>query len=164
MPTVIDWEKLDDALAAGMAAMTFDFWMEMGDYQWGLSYAPAWDAYRRLEQAGVFHMLTLRRDGALAGWLSLTVTPHLHHASMPHVTIDSLYVRPGMRACAALLVRALERRVWEIVPPQPVRIMHGLPAAHPFNYVLDRMGFPAIEIVHAKVVQPPPDAVMQERR
>jgi hypothetical protein len=55
---------------------------------------PDWEAYRRLEDAGVLHVTTLRVDGELIGYVSFLVAPNLHYRTVVVATDDVFFLLP----------------------------------------------------------------------
>lgn len=57
-----------------------------------------WDAYLKLEEAGICYLVCAFDGEQMVGLLSLFVTPSLHTKGIPQATVDTLYVVPEHRS------------------------------------------------------------------
>jgi hypothetical protein len=55
------------------------------------------ESYRLLADSGALHILTVRKDGELVGYIAGLVRPHLHYASSLHCFTDVFWIRPDCR-------------------------------------------------------------------
>ncbi len=58
---------------------------------------PDWDAYMQMEQMGLTHFFTARKDGELIGYIIGTIRGHLHYKSTKHYINDIYYVKAEHR-------------------------------------------------------------------
>lgn len=54
-------------------------------------------AYAALNEKGSIHILTVRKDGELVGYIAGIVSPHLHYKSSLHCFTDVFWIRPDCR-------------------------------------------------------------------
>jgi hypothetical protein len=68
----------------------------LGSRRW----SPRLEQYRRLEDAGILRLHTMRKDGLLVGYSAFHVLLH-HHYDVLAATQDAVYVAPQHRGFAA---------------------------------------------------------------
>ena len=148
----IKWEKLSDLLASGLAGHTQKQWLESGTDHLQVPIDVDWDHYRTLESSGVLKLLAARKDGHLIGYAVFFLVPHMMYRTTMHVMCDSIYVAPAHRGIGVALVRTAEKFVRQLAGKQHIRIIYSTPICGSFPKVLERLGYPARESVHVKVV------------
>ena len=77
--------------------LIYEHWQELG-LDLDLRGDPDFDKMAMLEKAGFWHVLTVRHNGALVGYLWALLTPHLHYRSSGLMLIvDAYYIKPEFR-------------------------------------------------------------------
>ena len=54
-------------------------------------------SYQQLADDGALHILTVRKDGELVGYIAGVIRGHLHYRSSLHCFTDLFYIRPDCR-------------------------------------------------------------------
>lgn len=84
--------------------LLYDHWQELG-LDLDLKGDPNFEQMEMLEKAGLWHILTARDGGKLAGYLWALLSPHLHYKSSKSMLIvDAYYVKPEYRRGTGLLL------------------------------------------------------------
>jgi len=118
---------------------------------------PDWERYLAYEFGGVLHVLTVRVDGVLAGYLFVCVGPHLHYASTTWAVVDMFWLDPLHRFgwTGIKMFRELEKRMRQM----RVRVIHVSEKIHFTNprgeavgTIFRRIGYRPIEKVWAKAL------------
>jgi GNAT superfamily N-acetyltransferase len=77
--------------------LIYEHWQELG-LDLDLRGDPDFDKMAMLEKMGLWHVLTVRHDGELIGYLWALVSPHLHYRNSGLMLIvDAYYVKPEYR-------------------------------------------------------------------
>lgn len=72
-------------------------WQELG-LDLDLEIAPDFKKMKAMEDADMFHIITVREDGKMVGYLLAVVSVHLHYRNSPKMLIvDAYYVDPKYR-------------------------------------------------------------------
>lgn len=89
--------------------LIYAHWQELG-MDLDLEIAPDFAKMKALEDLGMFHVITVRDDGRLVGYLLALVSQHFHYrTSPPMLIVDAYYVSPECRSGAGVkLVRFTE--------------------------------------------------------
>lgn len=58
---------------------------------------PNYDLYLHMEQMGILHICTARKDGELLGYFITNVMPHPHYKSTIFAKVDIYYIHPDHR-------------------------------------------------------------------
>lgn len=74
-----------------------DHWLEVAIDQDCIPMGMHWPAYQQLEDAGQLHIMTVRDTGALIGYHTSMVRPHLHYYTSMSAFVDLYYLRPVYR-------------------------------------------------------------------
>lgn len=90
-------ESLSDALEEWQAMLP-EHWAEVAPFQAQVPLDPNFDAYLRLEMAGMLVFAGLREAGRLVGYYTGYVAPSLQYQSRQFCMHDHIYVHPGARA------------------------------------------------------------------
>jgi GNAT superfamily N-acetyltransferase len=101
-------EKLDE-VRWEMEPMLIAHWAETAMYKDKVPYAPAWDKYYNLENAGVLKIVTARLGDRLIGYFVATLLPNMHYSDTLYALNDILYIDPAYRNAGngtAMLVAA----------------------------------------------------------
>jgi GNAT superfamily N-acetyltransferase len=130
---------------------------------------PDWERYARLEELGVFKVMTARRSGAshgisdpvaggraatprgeLVGYASFFVFPNIHYKSLVVADGDIFWVAPEHRdGTGYRLLKAAEAM---LVASGVRKIVNKTKLGHDAGPVFERLGYRAIERVYAKTV------------
>ncbi len=111
-----------------------------------------WDAYHKLDAAGMLHITTARDDGALVGYVCYVLVHNLHYKSQFVADCDIFWLDPDHRkgTLGMRLIQASERFV----------ITHGVnqivtrTKLHlDIGPLLERLGYEPIERVYTKLVR-----------
>lgn len=89
---------------------------ELGQFKERMPLAPDYARYVALDQLGVLFLCTLRRDGALIGYMTTSLSTGLHHSHNKIGVMDISYVRPRYRGRGhfLLLMDFVEARLRDI--------------------------------------------------
>lgn len=96
MPFAYQWEKLADILPE-IAPLLRLQWQEVDWFKGQLPLDPNWERCLQYEQAGVLHILTMRREGFLAGYVFTYLLESVFF-SKPWATVQGFWVDPVYRA------------------------------------------------------------------
>lgn len=111
---------------------------------------PDWDAYARIEAAGLMHITTARDGtGRLVGYAAYFLAPNLHYRSLHVAETDIFWLSPEHRRGSAglRLIRAAE----EHLKTRGVnKIVSKVKLHHDTGPVFERLGYTAIERIYAK--------------
>ncbi len=114
---------------------------------------PDWQAYDRVEAAGLLHITTARNDaGGLVGYAVYFVVPNLHYRSLRVAETDIFWLVPEhRRGLAGLrLLRAAEAHLAALGVN---KIVSKVKLHHDTGPLFERLGYTAIERVYAKMVR-----------
>lgn len=95
--------------AAETKWLVYAHWQELG-LDLDLEISPDYVKMAKLEELGMFKVITVREDGRLVGYLLAVVSTHLHYSTSPPVFIvDAYYISPECRSGTGVkLVRFAE--------------------------------------------------------
>lgn len=141
-----------EAVRDEAAPLLVQHWREIGLNQDTVPLDPDWDAYARIEAAGLMHITTARdADGRLVGYAAYFLMPNLHYRSLHVAETDIFWLDPEHRKGTAglRLIRAAEeqlkaRGVNKIVSKVKLHFDTGP--------VFERLGYIAIERIYAKTL------------
>ncbi len=150
--TDIAWERLSTMLESGMAACTVAQWRESGTDHEAVPLQVDWARYQAMEDAGVLKLISARQDHELIGYGAYFISPSLMYATTPHVLCDSIYVRPEHRGIAPAIIRVAERLFRGLLGSRTFRLIYSAQLNSGFPVVLERLGYPARESVHVKLI------------
>ena len=157
--SALSWEPLSRLMRDGIEDLLIEHYEEVAQDKERIPYAPDWDDYYRLERAGVFKALSLRLDGALAGYNWFWVMPHRHNRHTLMATNDVIYLRPLARKGwnGVRLIRQAEQDLRAL---GVVKIMyHSKPDVllgrngGTLGGLLEKLGYEFSETVHKKVLE-----------
>ena len=72
-------------------------WQEIAWYKDKVPYAPDWERYKQVAEAGVLHIVTARKDGELVGYLVSMISPGMHYKLTNYAVNDIIYLHPDHR-------------------------------------------------------------------
>lgn len=150
--TVIEWEKLA-TMREEMLPCVVSQWHESGTDKDDVPLDVDWDRYQAIEDAGVFRLLSARRDGILAGYAAYFITNHMMYRTTPHVMCDGVYARLNHRGVGIMLVRAAEKKFRELMGDKTFRIIYSGQIISDFPKILTRLNYKARESVHFKLMR-----------
>jgi ribosomal protein S18 acetylase RimI-like enzyme len=114
-----------------------------------LTHQPDWEAYRKTEAEGKLFILTARKDGELIGYNVMLLINHPHYAGDRVAQNDVIYVKPEHRRgrIGLGLVRYFEAAMRATGFD---KIYYHAKPSNDFGSLLVRLGYEAVEIIHAK--------------
>mgnify|MGYP003109118406 FL=1 len=124
-------------------------WEEVAYDKETLKLNPSWDMYEKIDAAGLLNVFTLRDGDILAGYLFITVMPHLHYREHLFASSDILYIDQEYRKghTAAKLLRFAEKEIKHL----GVSIMAvSTRVQKPLDKLFVRLGYKNTERVYAK--------------
>lgn len=74
-----------------------EHWREVAWHKDKIPYAPDWEKYEAMADAGILHIVTARDDGKLIGYYVSMIMPGLHYKHTTFGTNDVLFVDPEYR-------------------------------------------------------------------
>ena len=112
---------------------------------------PSWVGYTAMEVQGQLHVLTVRAESKLVGYLFAITVPHLHYASKGISLTDMFYILPEYRTFWSGVT--LFRKGEEMVREVGVHKSFIVTKRHlPISIILKRLGYKFVELIHAKVL------------
>lgn len=114
---------------------------------------PDWDAYVRFEAEGRLFILTARRDELLIGYNVMMLVAHPHYAGNRVAQNDVIYVVPSLRRgkIGLGLIKYFETAMRACGYD---KIYYHAKPANAFGRLLEHLGYPPVETVHAKSLKP----------
>lgn len=121
--------------------------------------APRWEEYIAAEGAGVFHLITVRDDDRLVGYIMYFVRLHLHHATSLVGIVDIYWLHPNYRRgfVGLYLIDAMEQSMRQL---KAKMVYLGYRASGTRNAklrglgrVLKRKGYKAVDVIAYKVLE-----------
>lgn len=110
---------------------------------------PDWDAYLKAEEQGRVFVLTARSDGVLIGYNVMLLAAHMHYAEARIAQNDVIYVMPEHRRgkIGIGLIKYFEAAMRGCGFD---KIYYHAKPFNDFGKLLERMGYAAVETIHAK--------------
>lgn len=133
----------------------YQHWLAIALNKETIPLSPAWDEYRRLEQAGFLHIMAARDGEKLVGYFFAIVHPHLHYSSVLTANSDMFYIRKeytrGLAGAVRLraLVRASEK-MFNVLGVKKVYI--AIKLSKDLSKLFEREGYTIIEFVVHKLL------------
>lgn len=152
-PVKTRWSHLAELRQGGVERLMLPHWRESAAHQADVPLNPNWAQYEALETANVWRCMAAWQDGAVVGYASYIISPHMQFQSTVYVLNNSIYVEPGHRGIAPSMMRKAARLLAYQLRPYTVVIVYEAPNES-FAKVLDRMGYPQTGTVHARVFKP----------
>lgn len=143
-------EKYIECIAE-MQPMLEAQWEEVEGNQEELPLEPDYTQYQKLCDADMLHVVTVREDSELIGYLVTFVVPHLHHMNTRWASSDVFYIKPEYRKTeiAAKLIHMTE----ENLRSKGVKMLSLHMKAHvPFDKLAEGCGFDKFEMTYAKYI------------
>lgn len=72
-------------------------WRELGVHKDIIPLDPNWDLMMQQSLAGVLHVLTVRDEDTLVGYIFTLVSPHSHYKTTLHALVDMYWLDPRYR-------------------------------------------------------------------
>jgi len=110
---------------------------------------PDWDAYLRLEVAGLLRVFTARVDEQLVGYAVFTVSSGIHHKQCLQAVHDIMFIAREHRGTGLRLIRFADA---ELEAEGTQIIFHSVKVSHDYSPVLKRLGYEHVETIWARRV------------
>lgn len=120
-----------------------------------LAVSPDTATYEAADAAGMLRCFTVRDSGRLVGYICFILRRHLHY-DIKHAHQDVLFLHPDYRrnSTGRRLIRfAEERLTQELASGEELLITQHVKAAGHVGLLLERMGYPLVDHVHAKRIR-----------
>lgn len=129
---------------AEFAPLSVLHWQDVGDLKESRPLELDFNFYALRELEGRLRFITLRDNGALAGyWLGIVTPSHPHYASSPTAVTDADWIRPASRWAALWLYRKVD----EILLAEGIEVLYQRSKLHNRKTaLLERLGFQVNEI------------------
>lgn len=115
------------------------------------------ERYDALDESGVLHIVTVRRDGYLIGYHAAIISTHLHYASTLHGITDVFYVAPEYRA-GFTGIRLFQRVEKEMRALGVKKLFTGTKVHLDLSRLFERLGYNRVEYLYAKILKDDGDA------
>lgn len=112
---------------------------------------PDWDLYRKIEDAGIYHVTTARKDGRLVGYAAYVLSGNFHYRSLYEAVVDIFFLAPELRKGSAGM-RLLQAAEQALVAKGVNKIVTKDKLHFSLAPLMKRMGYRAIETVYIKRV------------
>ena len=110
-----------------------------------------WDAYEKLEEAGMLKIFTARDGDTLVGYLWVLLTPNLHSKGSVLACDDGLFVAGSHRGKA--VAKKLLEFTEDCLREDGLKVFHIVGTTEkPINSFMKRMGYVEIETKFQKVL------------
>ena len=150
MTAVFAQEKLSEIREEAFPLL-LRHWGEIALNKDGTPLDPDWRKYKLLEDAGMFHVTTMRIGGELVGYVAFVVTPNLHYRTMIVAQDDIFYLAPEHRK-GRLGLDLLAAAHGAVIAAGANKIVHHHKHHMDLGPVFRRLGFDFIEHTYAKTV------------
>lgn len=137
--------------ATELAGIFPSHWEELGLFRDRMPLSPQWKEYVRRERDGILFLVTVRRDGKIAGYYIAQAAPGFHYSTTHTGTMDIAYVIPAERNKGIAL--PLFRRVERELKRRGVKVwFSGYKVHNPLGMpqLLDLLGFVPADVYCAK--------------
>ncbi|ACI52313.1 GCN5-related N-acetyltransferase [Gluconacetobacter diazotrophicus PA1 5] len=135
-------------------------WREVGRDHDAMPLSPDLAKYAAIDAQDCLHVVTMRCDGRLVGYVVAIIQTHLHYQTVLHAVLDLYYVVPEARRWMAgpALLRAAERTlaargVRRVVAGTK---LHHAPDGRPLDNgaILRRLGWAPFETLYERWIAP----------
>lgn len=118
-------------------------------------------SYYGMEAVGLLRAYTVREEGALVGYASIIVAPHLHYKSVRYATSDVFWIKPVVRSTRSRFERIF-RRFLRFIRPSLLRPSLGMMF---FKFIEDDLRSENVHTLHivAKNAHPAAARVLGHR-
>lgn len=110
-------------------------------------------SYKKHEDEGRLHLVTVRDDGVLVGYYTAIITSMLHYQSTLHAVVDLYYLKPSHRSAKIGLglfqyaeMRFAELGVVKIVTGSKLHLHH--------EKLFLGLGYKPTEVIYTKIIAP----------
>lgn len=150
------WEPFD-RLVKELPPLFHRHWQEIALRKESVPLDPNWELFYFYASAGLLHVLTVRADGILVGYLFVLAGPHLHYASTKWAHVDMFWLDPLFRRGWAGVKMLIEnekhmRSIGAKVVVIPTKL-HFLAERGGLGKLLKRLGYEPIEMVYSKTLE-----------
>jgi len=132
-------------------------WHELGVHRDAIPLDPDWDRFMQGSINGTLHVLTVRDDDKLIGYIFNLISPHLHYKTTLHAYIDMFWLDPHyrrgltglrmfrenekhLRKCGVVRMVVSEKLHWFSQRDRRVRV------------IFKRLGLKAFEVAYMKLL------------
>lgn len=138
-------EKLKDCLEEAKPLL-YAHWKEIAHYQ-DIEFAPDYEQYFRMEEAGVIKVFTAREQSVLVGYAVYFIRHHIHYKSCLCAYQDILFLDPNYRRTGGIFIKWCDERLKELGVQL---IIQHIKAAHNFGKMLERFGYELMDLIFVK--------------
>lgn len=116
-----------------------------------------WDAYKRIEDKGLYSATTARDNGKIIGYFAYFIVPNFHYKSLKVAEGDIFYLQQNYRngLLGARLLAESEKNVKKLGVNKIInKVKHHFKNDNGLGVgvLFERMGYKTIETIHAKMV------------
>jgi GNAT superfamily N-acetyltransferase len=131
-------------------------WREIALNQDKIPLDPNWELYFTYEVANVLHVLTVRDQGVLVGYVFMLVHPHLHYASSTWAQTDIYWLDPAYRFgwTGVRMFRAVEHRM-RVLKVEQLLVnvkLHFEAERGTVGKLLERLGYKPFDMLYGKYI------------
>jgi len=143
-------ETLDECLEEMKPILQLHY-EEVAMYQDKVPLCPDYDRYYKLEELGMFHIVTVRDEGILVGYFLSMLSPNLHYSQTIYAVNDILYLHQDYRKSGVgqKMFSFAEERLKEL--GASVVAIH-MKTALPFDSLCQGMGYDYAERNYTKYI------------
>lgn len=105
--------------------------------------------YKALEDAGVIHVFTVRKNGNLIGYSLFFVRPNPHYKSSLQAVQDVIFIDKSHRGVGGRFISWCDEQLKSIGAQV---VYHHVKAAHNFGRALERQGYVLIDLIYGKAL------------
>jgi L-amino acid N-acyltransferase YncA len=109
------------------------------------------ESYQKLADDGVLHIVTVRQDGILVGYIAGIVRAHLHYKSTLHCFTDVFWLRPDCRR-GGLGIRLFREYERTLKQRGVVKVFIASKCHLDMSAIFERLGWHRTEVVYTKVI------------
>ena len=122
-------------------------WLEIARHKDKIALNPDYEKYRLLDEGGMLHVVTVRKETKLVGYFVTFVVPHIHYKDHTMATNDILYVDPDYRGGTAAF-KMFKYAETTLKDMGVTKLTVNMKSAHEFGSLLEHMGYKEIEKVY----------------
>lgn len=108
---------------------------------------PDIELYKKVEDAGVFHVFTARMDGILVGYAAYFVKPNPHYKTSVQAVQDVLYVDPDHRGFGKKFIDWIDLHLSSMGVQATYQ---HTKAAYNFGPLLERLGYVLVDHIYVR--------------
>lgn len=145
------------AIARELLPLFRKHWRELAVHKDVVPLDPNWDLMMQQSVHGVLHVLTVRADDVLVGYIFTIVSPHTHYKSTLHALIDMFWLDPkyrkgwlGMRMFRENEKHLQKLGVVRVIVSEKLHWLSGRDRR--VRVIFRRLGLKAFEVVYTKLL------------